>query len=219
VNELGGTRPPDQPEQARPAEAQAPAEQHEARPRAEPRSRAEVAAEARAMTVRSNERPQADGRGTVAQTPAGRQDKSSQGETRQEYADGPDRPSFPVRVVKADRTLGDTTPTGIGLKPDGTQLRDMEGDKLSRRARFRKELYREAEDIQDASEKTATDVAALLGPHPPAGHAETVAVPSIEASSPPPVDAGSLATAGLALGLVAERAISWALDHLRRPKG
>jgi hypothetical protein len=95
----------------------------------------------------------------------------------------------------------------------------MEGDKLSRRARFRKELYREAEDIQDASEKTATDVTALLGPHPPAGQAETLALPSIEASSPPPVDAGSLATAGLALGLVAERTISWAFDHLRRPKG
>jgi hypothetical protein len=102
-------------------------------------------------------------------------------------------------------------PAGIGLKPDGDQLRDMESDKLSRRDRFRKELYREAKDIQDVSEKNVTDIASLLGPHPPAGHAETVARPSIEASSPPPVDAGSLATAGLALGLVAERAISWAL--------
>ena len=64
-------------------------------------SRAEVAAEARARTVRHDERPQADGRGTVAQTPAG-------------------------------RTIGDTSPAGIGLKPDGTQLRDMEGGKLSR---------------------------------------------------------------------------------------
>jgi hypothetical protein len=219
MNELGGTRPPDQPEQARPAEEQAPAGQREARPRAEPRSRAEVAAEARARTVRHDERPQVDGRGTVAQTPAGRQDKGSQGETRQENADEHDRPSSRVRVVEADRTIGDTSPTGIGLKPDGTQLRDMEGDKLSRRDRFRKELYREAEDIQDVSEKNVTDIASLLGSHPPAGHAETVALPSIEASSPPPVDAGNLATAGLALGLVAERAISWAIDQLRRPKG
>lgn len=200
MNELGGTRPPDQPEQVRPAETQAPAEQREARQRAEPRSRAEVAAEARAITVRPDERPQPDGRGTVAQTPA-------------------DRPSSQVRVVRADRTVGDTTPAGIGLKPDGTQLRDMEGDKLSRRARFRKELYREAEDIQDVTEKNITDIASLLGPHPPAGHAETLALPSIETSAPPPVDAGNLATAGLALGLVAERAISWASDHLRRPEG
>lgn len=155
----------------------------------------------------------------MARTPAGRQDRGAQGgETRQEHADGQDRPDFRVRVVRADRTIGDTTPTGIGLKPSGEQLRDMDSDKLSRRARFRKELYRDAEDIQDATEKTATDVVALLGARPPAGHAETVALPSIEAS-PPPADAGSLATAGLALGLLADRFITWAREQHRQRKG
>jgi hypothetical protein len=219
MNELGGTRPPDQPEQARPAETRAPAEQREARQRAEPRSRAEVAAEARAMTVRHDERPQADGRGTVAQTPAGRQDKGSQGEIRQEDADGHDRPSSRVSVAEADRTIGDTTPAGIGLKPDGEQLRDMESDKLSRGDRFRKDFYSEVGDIQDAGEKTANDVAAMFARQPPGGHAETTTQPAIEASHPPPLDAGNIATAGLVVALVADRLIHLGIDVFKRSKG
>jgi hypothetical protein len=43
---------------------------HEDRQLAEPRGRQEVAREARARTVRANERPVPDGRGTVAQSPA-----------------------------------------------------------------------------------------------------------------------------------------------------
>jgi hypothetical protein len=117
-----------------------------------------VAAEARAGTVRHDERRSADGSGTVARTPAGRQDRGEPGgQPRQEHADGHDRPHYQVRAVKADRTLGDTTPAGIGRKPDGDQLRGLESDRLAR------------------------------------------------ASSPPPADAGSLATAGLALGLLADR--------------
>ena len=177
-------------------EAREGAQPLETRDLAEPRSRAEVADEARGQLVRSQDGLSPDGRGTVAQTPTGR-----------------------FSVVEADRTLGDTTPTGIGLKPGGEQLRDMESDKLSRAARFRREFYREAQDIQDVSEKNANELSALLGPHPPAGHAETVALPALEATSPPPADAGSIATAGLALGLLADRVIHWAADALRRPKG
>src|SRR5206468_3685911 len=157
---------------------------------AEPRSRREVADEAHARTVRSMEGPPPDGRGTVAQTPADRQDRDARaarhvaagqpdtagrsgGATRQEHADGHDRGDHRFCVVQADRTIGDTTPAGIGLKPSGEQLRDMESDKLSRRARFRKEFYREADGIQDVSENTANDVTALLGRHPPTGHPET----------------------------------------------
>jgi hypothetical protein len=219
VNELGGTRPPDQPEQAKPAETQAPAGQREARPLAEPRSRAEVAAEARANAVRHDERPQADGRGTVAPTPAGRQDKGSQGETRQEHADGHDRLSPRVRAVQADRTIGDTTPAGIGLKPDGEQFRDMEGDRVSRGDRFRKAFYTEVGDIQDAGEKTASDVAAMFARQSPGGHAETATQPAIEASHPPPLDAGNIATAGLVVGLLADRVIHLGIDVFRRSKG
>lgn len=98
-----------------------------------------MAAEARAGTVRHDERRSADGSGTVARTPVGRQDRGE--------------------------------PGGIGLKLDGDQLRGLESVRLAR------------------------------------------------ASSPPPADAGSLATAGLALGLPADRAIDWARDHFRRPEG
>jgi hypothetical protein len=43
--------------------------------------------------------------------------------------------------------------------------------------------------------------------------------PLIDAPTPPPADAGNIATAGLALGLLADRVIHWAADALRRPKG
>ena len=122
-------------------------------------------------------------------------------------------------MAQADRSIGDTTPTGIGLKPSGEQLRDMESDKLSRADRFRQEFYRKADDIQDVSEKSANELAALLGPHPPTGHAETIGRSSIDTSPPPQLDAGNIATAGLALGLLADRVIHWGRELLRRPKG
>jgi len=40
--------------------------------------------------------------------------------------DGKASPRF--SVVEAERTLGDTSPTGIGLKPTGEQLLEMKGD-------------------------------------------------------------------------------------------
>jgi hypothetical protein len=197
MDELSGARPPDRADRAgRPdaqeragPEARAPAESREGRPLAEPRSRAEVAAEARGD------------------------------EARQEHADG-QGPRYQVTAVKADRTLGDTTPAGIGLKPDGDQLRDMESDRLARADRFRRNVHERVEDIQDVTEKTAGTLQGLLDAHRPTGQDVTyTAQPAIEATSPPSADAGSLATAGLALGLLADRAIDWARDHFRRPEG
>jgi hypothetical protein len=59
-----------------------------------------------------------------------------------------------VNVVHAgpeDRTLGDTTPTGIGLKPTGDQLLDMETDDPaeSRLDRFLRKATEEADDLHD----------------------------------------------------------------------
>ena len=113
----------------------------------------------------------------MAPAPVGGEDRGARGgETRQEHADGHHGPRYQVTAVEADRTLGDTTPTGIGLKPDGDQLRDMESDRLARADRFRRNVHERVEDIQDVTEKTA-------------GHADTR--PAI-ASSPPPADAGAL---------------------------
>jgi hypothetical protein len=56
-------------------DASAGTRKHEDRQLAEPRSRQEVAREACAQTVQPNERPVPEGRGTVAQSSAGRQDR------------------------------------------------------------------------------------------------------------------------------------------------
>jgi hypothetical protein len=74
------------------------------------------------------------------------------------------------RAQPAGRTIGDTTPAGIGRKPTG----------------------------QDVT---------------------YTAHPAIDAPVPPGADASSIATAGLALGLVADRLIHRVRDMFRQPKG
>ncbi len=171
---------------------------------AEPRSRQEVAEEARA-----------DG-GPFPSSADGDQ----RGEADPADADGQDRADRSFSVVQADRTLGDTTPTGIGLKPTGEQLRDMESDQLSRADRFRKNVYERADDIKDVTEKNAGTLQGLLGAHGPTGHEVTMTTePAIETSPLQPLDAGSIAAAGLVVGVLADRAIHWAREWLRRPKG
>jgi hypothetical protein len=56
-----------------------------------------------------------------------------------------------VRTRPEDRTLGDTTPTGIGLKPTGDQLLGMESDDPteSRLDRFLRKATEEADDLHD----------------------------------------------------------------------
>ena len=225
-------------------DAPAGARQQGDRQLAEPRSRQEVGREARARTVRPHDRSVPDGRGTVAQSPAGRQDRGAQarghpgdagrpgaagrpdgggrpgGGTRQEHANAHDGSSRRVSVVRADRTIGDTTPAGIGRKPTGEQLRDMESDKLSRGDRFRKKVYERADDIQDSTEKTAGTLQGIFGAHRPTGQDVTyTAQPAIDRPVPPGADASSIATAGLALGLVADRLIHRVRDMFRQPKG
>jgi hypothetical protein len=133
---------------------------------------------------------------------------------------GHDWPLTVAHLTAEDRTLGDDTLTGIGLKPTGEQLRDMESDKLSRGDRFRRNVYERVDDIQDASEKNAGALEGFLGSHRPTGHDEVYTTqPTIEAPQPPPADAGNIATAGLVLGLLADRAIHQAREWLRRSKG
>ncbi len=133
---------------------------------------------------------------------------------------GHDWPLTVVHLGPEDRTLGDDKLTGIGLKPTGEQLRDMESDKLSRGDRFRRNVYERVDDIQDASEKNAGALEGFLGSHRPTGHDVVhTTQPTIEAPPPPPADAGNIATAGLVLGLLADRAVHLARERLRRSKG
>ncbi len=73
-----------------------------------------------------------------------------------------------LSVAEADRTVGDTTPTGIGLKPTGEQLRDMESDNPSR-SRLDRMLDRaldRADDIHDSAGETAEAITAFRHPDP-----------------------------------------------------
>jgi hypothetical protein len=57
-----------------------------------------------------------------------------------------------VQLEPEDRTLGDTTPSGIGLKPTGEQLKQMENDNPAERRinRFIDKAVEEADDVHDA---------------------------------------------------------------------
>ena len=111
-----------------------------------------------------------------------------------------------LHVAEADRTVGDTTPTGIGLKPSGEQLLDMESSKRSRLDAFRTEV--EKEDALDGlHSEVEEDVKTLQGilDRPPEGHA-VQAAPEAPAQltpyAPPGLDAGGLAAAGLMAGVL-----------------
>lgn len=133
---------------------------------AEPRSRAEVAGEARGQEVLPG-RPDAPG------GPDGLSHDRSATNAGWEKR---------FTVIQADRTIGDTTPTGIGLKPAGEQLRDLESDRLSRGDRLRRNVCERADDIQDVTEKNAGTLQGLFGAHRPAGQDVTfTAQPSAEA--------------------------------------
>jgi hypothetical protein len=73
------------------------------------------------------------------------------------------------------RTVGDTTPTGIGRKPTGEEFLDMESDDLAGRGldRFLGEMTEDANDLHDAFgtiTETVHDLR-LPGPAPGSGHA------------------------------------------------
>jgi hypothetical protein len=133
---------------------------------------------------------------------------------------GHDWPLTVMHLDPEDRTVGDDTLTGIGLKPTGDQLRNIESDKLSRGDRLRRNVYERVDDFRDASEKNAGALEGFLGSHRPTGHDVVHTTQrAIEAPQPPPADAGNIATAGLVLGLLADRAIHQAREWLRRSKG
>jgi hypothetical protein len=84
----------------------------------------------------------------------------------------------PITLVQATaemRTLGDDTPTGIGLKPTGDELFRMEGDDPaeSRLDRLLRKATEGADDVHDAVGSTAEAVHDfnLRDPGPGSGHA------------------------------------------------
>jgi hypothetical protein len=110
-----------------------------------------------------------------------------------------------VRIGPDARTLGDDAPTGIGLKPTGEQLIEADDKKASRAERARREFLSK-ENLSDAFD--ATDDWAKTGQdlfsRPPAGqHVEVpTQEPVITVIPHQGIDPGSVATAGLALGIL-----------------
>jgi hypothetical protein len=73
------------------------------------------------------------------------------------------------------RTVGDTTPTGIGRKPTGDEFIDMEGDDVGEGGldRFLGKMTEDADDLHDAFGSVTETVhdLRLPGPVPGSGHA------------------------------------------------
>jgi hypothetical protein len=132
---------------------------------------------------------------------------------------------LPLTIVHASpemRTLGDDTPTGIGLKPTGDQIVEVEDQKASRAERARREFLSE-ENLGDAFD--ATDEWAKTGQdlfrRPPTGrHVEVPAQgPAMTAMPQQQIDPGSVATAGLALGILGAEFVRWGRHKVGHMKG
>ena len=125
----------------------------------------------------------------------------------------------PVHVVEADRTLDDDKPTGIGRKPTGDELRDMDSERTSAEDAFRKVLYKRADDITDVLEKDANQVKDILSPPRPTGQREGTAPQLGPAAPEHGIDAGNLAILGVVVGLMSDRVIRWGVEQWRKQRG
>src|ERR1017187_5772482 len=124
----------------------------------------------------------------------------------------------PVHVVEADRTLDDDKPTGIGRKPTGDELRDMDSEKLSRFEKLRKKGYEDADDVHDAVDKAADSLQGILARPKPTGHWEGTARPGIEMPQHDAGTAGDLVTGTIVAGVLAGEGIRWLRGRLTREK-
>jgi len=242
MNELSrpeSSRPSDQAAQASRPETQARAtpeaaagrRQHEDRPLAEPRSRQEVAREARARPVRPDDGPVPDRRDTVA--PAGGRpgDAATPGsavthfhaEFKSQrldlYTDG-------NRWASADSPHSEQTAAKKGdvpvRPPDGRELVDGAADTNPSRAdRLRSKLYDQSDGVLDVLEKNA-NIGQSIFDQPPTGSYEGSPAPQphIYETHPAGIDAGTVATAIFTLGLVIDRAAHRAVEYYeKRAKG
>jgi hypothetical protein len=133
-------------------------------------------------------------------------EEQSRNDPGQDFVKGED-PYAQVSVVQlepADRTLGDTTPTGIGLKPTGDQLMRMEGDGQSALERIRRNIYDRADDINDSGDEYGDDLGKLFQRPPTESHTEVAGNPPATADHQDHViDGGHVANAAFVVGLVA----------------
>ena len=133
-------------------------------------------------------------------------DHTGSGPEGQAPASQRDSPHSWVSVVEGDRTVGDLTPTGIGLKPTGEQLTEAVSGERSRLEKLSRCVEDEdfINDLRDAGEENANTVEQFLAARHPQGHA-IQGVPDSH-HDPLPVQehatAGDIVGAGLMTGLV-----------------
>jgi hypothetical protein len=173
----------------------------------EPRTRQEVADEARSGADPFT----ADESGAqVADPPVGLPDKEAEhtgvDQRERHDQDGSVEEYARVIVVKtgpADRTLGDVTPSGIGLKPSGEQLVEMEDDSKSRLEKLRSAIYERSDDITDAGKEYGGTLAELFERPPSDTHAEVPGkLPEIPHHPVQAIDGGQVATAAFVVGVL-----------------
>ena len=201
--------------------------QHEDRQLAEPRSRQEVAREARARPVRLDDGPVPDRRDTVA--PAGGRpgDAAPPGSAMTHfhaefksqrldlYTDG-------NRWASADSARPGQTAAKKGdvpvRPPDGRELVDGAADTNPSRAdRLRSKLYDQSDGVLDVLEKNA-NIGQSIFDQPPTGSYEGSPAPQphIYETHPAGIDAGTVATSIFVLGLVIDRAAHWAVEYYEK---
>jgi hypothetical protein len=226
MNELSGPenggRPPDR------AAPDAPVgkRQHEDRQLAEPRSRQEVAREARTRLVRPDDGPVPNGRGTVAPSPAGREDRQAATAVRHFHAEFKSQQLDLYTDGKRWATADSTQPEQTTAKKGDLRVRPPEGQELvdgaadtnpSRADRLRSKLYEQSEDALDQVEKNF-NIGQSLFDRPPTGSYEGTPVPQphIYETHPAGIDAGTVATSIFTLGLVIDRAAHWAMEYYEK---
>jgi hypothetical protein len=134
---------------------------------------------------------------------------------------GHDWPLTVVHLTAEDRTLGDDTLTGIGLKPTGEQLLDMEAnDSTERRTdRLISKLLEHGDDIRDGSGELGEALEADVHPASGAGtHGEAYqGHPVKEEHHLPESHSVNDAAGAIVMTAIAGTAALWRLrNHIRR---
>jgi hypothetical protein len=145
----------------------------------------------------------------------------TEGQVADQAQGGTDVPVTVAYLPPEARSVGDTTPTGIGRKPTGAEIRDMEGgDRTeSRLDRLFDEMVKEADDVSDGSgaigEAIVIDERSAPGPsgHSRPYHATTSTAP--DHPVPPDPGASDAISSMTIIGVAAAVALRHALSALR----
>jgi len=128
-----------------------------------------------------------------------------------------------IRADAVDRTLADTTPTGIGLKPTGDQLLGIESDDVTRNRtdRLIGRLVEGADDLRDGVGESASAIEADIHAPTGSGHMDAYQGQPVREEHPMPETHGTSDAAGaIVMTAIAASAGLWRLrTHLRRKGG